>query len=262
MNDKNSSTNTLNSIAKCGQKIASIVDTFSPIIAPFITLAKNKKLQTTLSIFSIKTILHPIYYDLFESIFSETDIEKKWGNIKNLLLERFPENLCNDNRFNIFNELLECQENGHYTAVCRSVYPEIEHLIREELLVADTCWKEKWDSKTEAKHRKGFLQQQFKELIKNNHDDFKIFEEDATLEEIGIMKAEFQLNLETAFETFDPSVSKNEDREGARHQHCHGWKRDSSFMDGLNGLLIFDMAMQYVSEKKQLKKLHLDINSS
>jgi hypothetical protein len=209
--------------------------------------------QHVVSVYTCKTLLHPVCIEILPHGFTEHDLKTNWLKIKESLHMRFPESLDNKSRRDRYNQIIECQTIGSYIAVCRSIYPEIESLLREEILLSDETWKDKWLSQDTLKKRQIFQSQQMSDLIKNNLSGFHLADPHAPLGEVGIFTAQFIWFLEKSFESFDPTNSEDHAGKGFRHMHAHGWAEKASFIDGLNGLLIFDLALQTVSELKEKK---------
>ncbi|MEP2980661.1 MAG: hypothetical protein ABJO86_14305 [Lentilitoribacter sp.] len=198
------------------------------------------------SVQECKTILHPIYVELLEPEFSIEDIESNWRIIRQKLFNRFPDELDNENRKNRYNQILKCQTIGAYIPVCRSIYSEVESLFRDEIFLADPAWKEKLDAMGKASARRQFQSKELSSFLSNRHGEKKLFDEDATLSEVGMMSISFFIFLKEAFQSFDPVEYDSEDTKSFRHVHAHGWAKEADFIDAFNGLLAFDYALQIV----------------
>jgi len=215
---------------------------------PFKQLRESPDFRRWRSAEECSTLIHPIYFKLFEPEFSADEVKQNWRKVRSMLWRRFPENLDKDSRRERYNQILKCQTIRAYTPVCRAIYAELEALLRDELLFADPNWKAKWEDKESPDSKKGFQTEQFSKLVKNQHPDIKLVDEGLTLSEVGgIATYTFLLHLEKAFEKFDPAKVDHKETKSFRHIHAHGWAKEASFMDGLNGILAFDLALEIVS---------------
>jgi len=213
-----------------------------------------------MSVQQCQTLLHPIYLELFEPEFSMDDIRENWKQIRQKLWKRFPSELDKNSRRERYNQILKCQTIGAYTPVCRSIYAELEALLRDELLFANPEWLAKWEDKVDAKSRTGFQSQQLKSLLENDHPEIKLLDENLSLSDIGECTCAFLFHLQEAFENFDPAKADHKDTKSFRHIHAHGWAKEATFMDALNGLLAFDMALELVAKINKENKQGSDNN--
>lgn len=173
-------------------------------------------------------IPHPVLNSLLDSEFTIDNLENNWEEMKNWLYEHMPDSLDKDHRKERYRQILECQTIGAYIPVCRAVYAEIEALLRDEILSGD--------------------KNTFKQLTRNQHPNIKLIDEEATIDEVGWHTCCFLKHLEEAFENFDPAKAENPETKSYRHIHAHGWAKKASFIDGLNGILAFDLAMGLVAK--------------
>jgi hypothetical protein len=196
---------------------------------------------------------HEVLYDLFDDSFQEKDVKLQWRSIRAKLWARFPESLKNGIREENYKQILKCQTAGAYVVVCRAIYPEIEAMFRDEVLLSDVNWRQKWESFEKAHDRRKFQATEFSRLTQNDHDEFELVDGSATIDEIGHFTTFFVLKLSSSFRSFDPKDTERK-HIGARHLYCHGWKNEASFMDGLTGLLLFDMAARFIATMKENKE--------
>lgn len=246
------------SAQKLLQEATLFMEKFRPVFQEFLgridIIVKKPAIQHIFSVISCKTIPHPIYIELFPNKFEPRNLEVGWKNMRRKLWLRFPENLKDGYREIRYNQILKCQTIGSYIAVCRSIYPEIESLLRDELLLSDMNWRQQWLACETAKERRIFQSQQFNKLVKNELPGFELANSESSLEEVGVFTALFIEYLENTFDSFDPAGTDKNSYKGLRHLHAHGWSKEASFVDGLNSLLIFDLALQTVSQIKENRK--------
>ncbi|WP_420725611.1 hypothetical protein [Hwanghaeella sp. LZ110] len=204
------------------------------------------------------TILHPIYIDLFEPDFTSDDVRSNWRRIRARLWARFPDSLDTDTRKSRYKEFLTCQTQGAYVAVCRSIYAELEALIREEVLFSDPEWWKALQSELTASARRGKLGRELGGIVKSENQDFPLVNLDQPISPETMCAVAFVNHLEKAFDSFDPTNVDSKPNKAYRHLHAHGWIKEASFMDSLNGLLAYDYALQQVAVYKTARKANYD----
>lgn len=210
---------------------------------------ESPQVQHLVCVHTHKTLFHPTLVKVVPHGFTEEDLISNWPRIKDELVARFPLGLDKEFRIDRYIQILDCQTIGSYIAVCRSIYPEIEALLRDEILLEDETWKREWIAKKDSKSRASFQSQQINDLIKNKLTGYELANPSATLDEVGVYTAQFIWVLEKSFEKFDPAKLEDSSRQSFRHLHAHGWSKKATFIDGLNGLLTYDLALQVVAEK-------------
>lgn len=195
-------------------------------------------------------LFHPSFLGYFKGNYCPDLLIKNWDIISQNLLNDFPHNLDNGNRKKRYKEILDCQTNRAYTAVCRSVYVELEALLREEMLLDNKDWLNKYKKHSDIKKKKGFLQQQFSELVKSKHSDIKLHYKTEN-KFLSMLYCDFVKNvLLKVYCEFDHDDINNRDNKISRHFYIHGWAEDTSIIDGLNGIIIFDYALKIVNISK------------
>ncbi len=192
------------------------------------------------------SFFHPMYTELFGSDFSIDDVRHKWNAVQEYLCDRFPAHLDNNNRKERYIQILKCQAIGAYIPVCRSIYPELEALLRDKMLLADPIWKKEWEGKAKPRERISFQSTELNKIVREEHPEKKLLYEDQLPRSEWVVAAEFTNRLKKCFASFDPMELENDGASSARHLHAHGWKTEAGFVDGLNGVLLFDYALQSI----------------
>lgn len=242
-------------LGKQFHRFALQIPSLEPMMEQLREWTRNPNLRRKLSVYKCKTLLHPIYLEMFEQDFSVEDIQSNWEQIRDSLWSRFPDSLGKDKRKERYEQILNCQAIGAYIPVCRSIYAELEALLRDEILFADPELKAEWENKENPNSRRGYLSQKLKALVTLDDESIKLVDSDMALFELGSCVIEFLIYLEKAYEGFDPAAVSEEETTSYRHIHAHGWAKEASFIDGLNGLLAFDMALQLIScRNDEIKK--------
>lgn len=233
----------------------SIIDRLKPLLrkaSKYQKYLENTKDQLTFlsSIVNSKTFEHEVFFtvfglDSFSKGFDEKDIEDNWDKIKDFLKKRWPNSLMSNNREERLEQIFKAQDAKAYIAVCRSTYPEIECLLREEILFKNYDFIKKY--KLEDKNSRQLIDKELSKIKKNPNESFGI-KEDISLHEIDICSATFLYKLVDIFESFDPKMAEEENLQNNRHFHCHGWSKKADFIDALNALLILDMTMYSINQ--------------
>jgi len=232
------------------KSIAAFLETHRTEIERFLAFTQTVDFKIRSSIFECEVYLHPVFSEIFDSKFSVADIQDSWSQIKQYLLQRFPDVLDKNCRKDRYTQILNCQDIESYIAVCRSIYPEIEALLRDELLFGNPDWRAQWKEKKDAGSRRGFERQKFNELVKNPHKIIELADENPGISEIGIFTFWWLGCLEQTFESFDSAKVDDAETKSFRYTHAHGWAKKASFIDALNGLLLFDMTLQIIDVKE------------
>ena len=260
----------LEEISKKLEPIHSLINENLKKIQPFINLSqelqqslqqvlKSPEINLLLSFFKSEIFEHELLVNLFPDGFDKKILENNWNKIQISLKNRWPNSLLNVNRKERLEQIYKAQDAGSYIAVCRSVYPEIECLLREEILFKDTEFTSEFHIKSE-KQRSDFLNKNFSPIKKSPYKSFGV-SDDTTLNEIGIFTGVFLWELEECFKSYDPknNLCENSKKEikNNRHFHCHGWSQKADFIDALYALLMLDMTMCSIDK---LNNQQLQIN--
>jgi hypothetical protein len=248
----------LDSITRFQSEVSQVAKKFQPQMAAFQqsleAMRRHPAIKRFHCIKEANTFNHPIYDEFFEGDFTPQEIQSEWESIRDWLLGRFPESMDCDDRKKRFLEYIECQNIGAHVSVCRSVYTEIEALFRDELLLSDPEWVAARDAQKNPSQRRRFQTVETYSLLKNDHLEKKLIDEELLISDIGPYTATFILTLISSFQSFDPASPNTRARQSERHLHCHGWAKTASFQDGLNALLLLDMTYQFIPEMKEKNK--------
>jgi len=235
-------------IAEISRFINSIADHFNRFAPTIRAILESPNVRFWISVHRCETVPHPVYWEVLDSEFSENDIRKNWRQIRQSLWHRFPRNLDTESRKERYNQILKCQTIGAYTAVCRSIYAEIEALLRDELLIGNNEWLELLKEKSDPQKRRSFQNSELRKIINQNHQKISILKENEDTSNIPPYAYFFLDYLKESFESFDPIESVQNAKKSFRHIHAHGWKKNASFIDGLNGILAFDILLELLAE--------------
>lgn len=260
----------LEEIGKKLEPIRSLINESLKKIQPFIKLSqemqqsiqqvlKSPKINLLLSFFKSGIFEHELLVNLFPDGFDKKILENNWSEIQISLKNRWPKSLLNNDRKKRLEQIYKAQDAGAYIAVCRAVYPEIECLLREEILFKDTEFLSEFHKKSE-KQRSDFLNKNFSPIKKSPSKSFGV-SDDTALNEINIFTGAFLWELEKCFKSYDPknNLCENSKKEikNNRHFHCHGWSQKAEFIDALYALLMLDMTMCLIDK---LNNQQLQIN--
>ncbi len=206
---------------------------------------KRPEINLLLSFFKSEIFEHKLLIDLFPDGFDKQILENNWNMIQISLKKRWPDSLLNVDRKERLEQIYKAQDAGAYIAVCRAIYPEIECLLREEILFKIDGFLTNFHSESEQK-RKSFYDNKFSEIKKSLYKVFGV-SDDTPFNEVDIFTASFLYELEKSFISYDPknNLCENSIKEikNNRHFHCHGWSQKAEFIDALNALVILDITM-------------------
>jgi hypothetical protein len=190
---------------------------------------------------------HPVLYRFFGEKFSslpekeqENCIKERWGEFRELLWDRRPQKLMHNGREERLRQIINAQGAEGYIAVCRSVHPEIESLAREYVYR---------DENFISSLKEAASKSRAKEI---NTRVNKLFDEDASplggayiIEMGGIMACETMSILLTQTRAeYAPLHEEQGDFSKNRHFHAHGVPYTATHKDGINALLLLDIALQ------------------
>lgn len=254
----------LNNILKIANQIRRHMDPFirqMDSVYEFANQIHKHMDPVILSAFESETFEHEVFFKIFPEGFDKTKLENDWDKIRIFLKARWSDYLMEDSRTKErLEQIYKAQDVGAYIAVCRAVYPEIENLLRKELLLKNDEFSSKFDNEPDKQKRSRLLNEEFSKIKKSLSIYFGFTEEDS-LDQVGILTFIFLYELEKSFESYDPKSNFCNDSKkklrNNRHFHCHGWSEEATFVDALNALLILDMAMclieKYQTTQKNLK---------
>ena len=192
---------------------------------------------------------HPVLYHFFGNDFPSLSLEEQerlikeqWEEFRGLLCDRLPENVMTPARREIIRQTLDTQQAGGYINVCRTVYPEIESLAREYICLDSVLVNslKREDERQQIRRLGTEINQLFKE---ETLEDFYI------LEIGGLMAYEtLKVIMTQSRATYTPLQDAGNDLSKNRHFHAHGGQFIATFRDGINAILLLDMAMQVFSK--------------
>lgn len=206
-----------------------------------------KNMQFKQACEDLNIIPNPILLEIFGDELNLNSLQERWSDIRKIFWEKRPRTLMLKGREKRFEEFLCAQDQQLYTCVCRSVYPEIEKIIREAIVSTET-FQDRYLEKDTEKARRSFVQSKTREAINIETSPFFDLNQPWSMDCFYTM--EFYQSLEETFKQFDPQeVNENETMlNNNRHYHAHGWSDQTDFIDGLNALLLLDYAMEFFSE--------------
>lgn len=241
------------------KNILPILKILEPIAQKSLEFLQSPEIKFHLDIERAETFVHEVFVKLFPDGFDKTELQNNWDGIRIFLKERWPNSLMGEDREERLQQIYKAQDVGAYIAVCRAVYPEIECLLREELLFKNNNFLSEFLSKEFKDKRTSFFNTSFSPIKKYPYKKFG-FSDDTSLNEVGIFTASFLDALEKSFESYDlkNNLCENSRKEikNNRHFHCHGWSQKAEFIDALNALLILDMTMFSIDELRKKNNLN------
>lgn len=181
---------------------------------------------------------------------AETTLKSRWNTISRDLAEQELPIVATEHRSECLRQLLAAQGAGLHLVVCRAAYPEVEALAREHALkdpsfatqLESLSPKQKGDKISKAKNT--YFDKDNSPLLELPISDFG-----------GILGVEVAVMLlEKVFAScWSEHDLPVEDRAISRHYHAHGFPLAATFKDGLNAILLLDVAMQAFEALAQKK---------